>query len=269
MGYLLSALLIATPLFISSCTVKEDRLLCPCYTSVNLSEFIESGHKTALVTVLSGDKSVSEEIDLLKYEDVEYEIPLPKGTNRISVISGLKHSHVREDSLVTPYGSSSDALWVYNEKFICKDDSYKIKAIPHKNFCMMTLIVVGLLPGNDYDFSFRVRAKCNALDLYDSEALYGDFCGFATQSYTDGLFTICLPRQKNNTLLLEICENTSGEEYEIVHSLNLGSRLNSIGYDWSRDDLMDVNVTIDYVSLDLSVEMINWDRDDNYIDVEI
>lgn len=269
MGHLLSALLVAAPLVIVSCTVKENRQLCPCYTSVDVGEFIESGHKNALVTVMSDSKSISEEINLLEYKDKPYVIPLPKGANKLSLISGMNYTHIREDSLVTPYGLSSDALWVYNEKFICKDDSYNISAVPYKNFCKMTIIVVGLVPGENYDFSFRLRAKCNALDIYDSEALEGDFCGFAIQSNTDGLFTICLPRQKSNSILLEICRSISDEEYETVHTINLNSKLTSVGYDWSKADLMDVHITVDYTSLDVSLEMINWDKDNNYIDVEI
>lgn len=269
MGHLLSALLMAVPLFICSCTVKEDRMLCPCYTYVDLSKYIDLGHKKALMTVMSGAQSVSEEIDLLDYEDSPYEIALPKGTNRISVISGMKNSRVREDSLVTPYGFSSDALWVYNEKFICVDDTYHIEAVPYKNYCMMTIIVVGLLPGQDYDFSFRVIAACNALNLFDSEALDGKFCGLATKSDTEGLFTICLPRQKSNELLLEICRKTSDDEIETVHCIRLNDKLNSEGYDWSRKDLQDVNVIVDYSSFELTLDVVNWTNDDNYIDVEI
>ncbi len=269
LGRLLSALLVVAPLFACSCTVKEDRSLCPCYTFVDLTHYINSGHKTALVTVRSGSETCSEEIELINYEDRPYELALPKGTNHISVISGLKNTHIKSDSLVTPYGLESDALWVYNEKFVCNDDQYNLTAVPRKNFCKMTIIVVGLTPGQEYDFSFRVKADCNAIDLYDSEALEGEFYGPATQSGTLGLFSVCLPRQKSSNLLMDICDHSNEEVVEAVHTIDVGSRLSQEGYDWTRADLLDVNVTVDYSSMDASIEIVRWIDDDKYIDVEI
>ena len=268
-GHLLSVLLMVAPLLLCSCTVKEDRAVCPCYTFVDLSSYIDSGHKTAIVTVRSASQSYSEEIDLHNYEDSPYELALPRGTNHISVVSGLKNTHIKSDSLVTPYGLASDALWVYNEKFICEGDEHNLTAVPRKNFCKLTIIVIGLMPGQDYDFSFRVKADCNALDLYDSKALEGEFYGAATSSGMLGLFSICLPRQKNNSLLLDICDHSVDEAMEAVHTIDLGGMLTEDGYDWTRADLLDVNVTVDYSSMNASIEIVKWIDDDKYIDVEI
>lgn len=255
---------------ICGCTVKEDRRDCPCYTLVNVDEFIASGFSRAMVS-FSTDRLINrEEINLAQYEGTGYEQALPRMSNRIAVVAGLYNSRISGDTLYVRKGLEADPVWLYTDKIICNDDGIVVAAVPRKQYCRLNIVVLGLKPWESFPYSFRVRSECNAINLYSCRPAEGEYCALAEHSPA-GVCSVIIPRQAESNLLLDIFNSRDGSSLDgdAVFTLDLGARFRAEGYDWERIDLQDATVTIDYASLDMHLKIADWDADDVYLDQKI
>jgi hypothetical protein len=261
----LAVLLIVT-LLSPACSVKENRTACPCYTSVDVDDFILAGFAEATVSFSADHLLRREMISLQEYEDIGYMIALDRRSNRAAVIAGLDNSVVRGDSLMTPYGLEADPIWLYSEKFYCDGDEHWINARPHKQYCRLEIVVTGLSPGDIYDCCFRVKAESCGLDLYGRQALEGEYCALAERSST-GDFTVRIPRQLENRLSLELLH--IGNPDEPLFTIELDRKLEAAGYDWTREDLRDISVEVDYAGTEVNLKILDWDSDDVFKQITI
>ncbi len=260
------AVLLLVSLFSPSCSVKESRSACPCYTSVAVDDFILAGFAEATVS-FSADRLLRREtISLQEYEDVGYMIALDRRSNRAAVIAGLDKCIVRGDSLITPYGLEADPIWLFSEKFYCEGDELVINARPHKQYCRLEIVVTGLSPGDRYDCSFRVKAESCGLDLYGRQALEGEYCAWAQRSST-GDFFVRIPRQAENRLSLELLRTDAPDAP--LFTIELDRKLEAAGYDWTREDLRDISLEVDYSGTEVKLKIIDWDSDDVFKEITI
>lgn len=255
----------AVPAFFS-CSVKESRTACPCYTSVAVEDFLLAGFSEAMVSFSADRLLFREKIALAEYEDGGYVVALDRKTNRAAVIAGMDKSVVKGDSLFTSYGLETDPIWLYSEKFVCDDDDYLIDARPHKQYCLMEIALTGISPSDACDCIFRVKAGSCGLDLYARRPLEGDYCAVARRNST-GNYSLRIPRQAENALLLELFFPGGGDTP--VFTMNLGEEFGKAGYDWTREDLRDAAVEVDYSRATIRLSIQDWNRDDIFKDIKI
>lgn len=244
-----------------ACSVKEERSGCPCYAEVDVGGFISAGFSKALLFFSAGEPLLEEEINLHEYEDEAYVTTLERRTNRAAVVAGVEKSRIKDGILSVPSGLEADPIWAFGETFFCGDDAYFIKAAPHKQYCNMEISVEGLDAAGLYEFSFRVVADCNGLDLYDRTAVEGEYSCFARRSAT-GAFNVRIPRQSTGRILLEIYRDSSPEEQGPVFVTEVGSEILKNGYDWGREDLLDVSVGLDYSAAEVTIKIKDWIYDE-------
>lgn len=251
---------------LTACSVKEDRTACPCYTSVQVGEYIEAGFSSAMLSFSSDRLVRRENISLAEHEDVAYVASLERRTHRASLVAGLDRMLIRSDSLLVPLGHDSDPLWLYSEKFYCAEDEYTIQARPHKQYCRLEIELEGLSSEDKTMCSFRVMAEACGLDLYSRSPLEGAFRADAVRGL-DGRFSLLLPRQGDGGILLEVSGGAAGAADPFV--VDVSSRLKAAGYDWTLEDLKDVSITVDYAKADISIKILDWNPDDIFKDVTI
>lgn len=254
-----------------SCSVKENRLDCPCYVNVNVDDYLTSGFDRALLSFSSGGLIDREEVDLSTYEGVGYEQAMPRRLGYVAVAAGLSKTMVKSDTLLTPYGLEADPLWLFCEEFLLSDDEYHIESVARKQYCRLVIGVKGLASGESYDYSFVVKGNCNAMDMYSATAIEGDYCAEATRNET-GIFSVRIPRQKKSELLLEVIEKkvlSSSEERNVKFTVDLGAIFTASGYNWERKDLLDAEVSIDYANAQVSFRVEDWKSDDVFGDIKI
>ncbi len=257
--------LLAVPAFFS-CSVKESRTACPCYTSVAVDDFILAGFSEATVSFSAEELLLREKIALAEYEDEGYMIALSRKANRAAVIAGMDKSVVKGDSLFTSYGLETDPIWLYSEKFVCDDDDHLINARPYKQYCRLRIVLTGLSSSDECDCLFRIRASSCGLDIYGRRPLEGDYCAVARRD-SDGNYILRIPRQAENRLQLELFLPDGGESP--VFSMDLGEAFGKSGYDWTREDLRDASVEVDYARATFSLSIMDWDRNDIFKDIKI
>lgn len=257
-------------LFSVACSIKEDRSACPCYIYVVVDDFIEAGLDEALVAFSAGGNMDSEQLDLKQYAGSAYKRTLPRTEAKVAAVAGMVNTVLEGDHLVVPYGNEADSLWLYNEIFFCDGDEYRIRAVPGKEFCTLTLIVSGLEEDLAPESTFRVTAACSAIDIFSRTPRAGAYSSIASRN-EDGNYVVRIPRQSGYEILLEISvpQPEAGENADLFYSMDIGKKFMEAGYDWDRKDLLDVSAVVNFNEIDIELSIEEWVPDDSYDDVEI
>ena len=149
----------------------------------------------------------SEDVDIRQYEAVGLDVPAPRGIIYMSAAFGHESFSCNGDSLVVKEGAEISPLFLWADKVLCHDDLYYAEADPRKQYCKMNIVVVGLNPGEDFEYALRLKADCNAISLYGADALEGNYTVIAKNKNASG-YEVLVPRQRENNIVLSILVKT-------------------------------------------------------------
>ena len=153
-------------------------------------------------------------------------------------------------------GTECSPLFAWAEKVIAEGDLYYTEVSPHKQYSVMNIIVVGLLPGEDFTYDIRVKANCNALKLYELSPVEGAYTLVAKHKNASG-YEVRIPRQLRNEIVLELLDPSQDSNVP-VSVIDVGKALESKGFDWEKTDLDDMNVVVDFTRMQAFVEVVDW-----------
>ena len=294
MNRLLFVMWMAGMLFLSSCSIKEDRDGCPCWMTVDLSDVAESRWKSpevqssidyqSVAKSLKSRSNVAENI-LLRLrgnsdEDaVEYEYQM---TEAVRADAGTMEYEV-------PRGSVGVSAVALGRDFSTPLRSARNDRLQSGNYGDEIRIPVGEQMDSLYGFFRMFYTRCESV-LCDVE-LHKEFC---TVSFTlddegyispydleirgnvagvsawdlmplegdfrfapspeDGMYRVRVPRQVDNSLELVMLEDS-----EIVDRLPLGEYIARSGYDWAAEDLADVHIALDMEKQQVMITVSGWD----------
>ena len=259
----------AACLLVCSCSIKEDRTPCPCYLVLDLDPLIEAGdYRESLVSVSSDMLISQEKIELAPYEDIGYEVKVPRRTIRMSVAAGVQSASWHGDTLRCEENAEADALYAWSHAQVCDDDMVYLSPKLHKQYCLVGFNILGYDDG-EYEYALRLRADCNALRLYDLKPVEGNYSATVRLS-NSGSYSVRVPRQADNRLRLDILmpdrRGVYGDD-DLVSTFDIGAEMAALGYDWTKEDLDDVVVTVDMVQANISVEIHEWNRSDIVVEL--
>ena len=248
-------------LFLSSCSIKEDRDGCPCWMTVEMPG--QAGHDGEKVghdgrsPVGAGDDGTvvlrlrgNSDEDAVDYEyqvteavrvDVgalEYEVP--RGSVGVSAVAfsneipgragydGLKAGYdggsagYDGDEIRVPVGEQMDSLYGFFKMYHTRCESVLCDVELHKEFCTVSFTL-----GEDgYSSPYRIEVWGNVagVSAWDLMPLEGDF-RFAP-SPEDGVYRVRVPRQHDASLELVMLEIPDQVGYDgervVVDRLPLG-----------------------------------------------
>ena len=287
-------------LFLSSCSIKEDRDGCPCWMMVEMPG--QAGHDGEKVgqngrsSVGAGDDGCvvlrlrgNSDEDAVDYAykvteavraDVgalEYEVP--RGSVGVSVIEmpdrvghdGIvgydgKSAGYDGDEIRVPVGEQMDSLYGFFKMYHTRCESVLCDVELHKEFCTVSFTL-----GEDgYTSPYRIEVWGNVagVSAWDLMPVLGEFRYAPMQE--NGVYQVRVPRQVDNSLelvMLEIPDQVGydGERAEndgervVVDRLPLGEYIARSGYDWTAEDLADVNVALDLEMQQVTITVSGWD----------
>ena len=295
-------------LFLSSCSIKEDRDGCPCWMTVEMPG--QAGHDGEKVgqdgrfPVGAGDDGTvvlrlrgNSDEDAVDYEyqvteavrvDVgalEYEVP--RGSVGVSAVAfgneipgragydGLKAGYDGEragydgDEIRVPVGEQMDSLYGFFKMYHTRCESVLCDVELHKEFCTVSFTL-----GEDgYSSPYRIEVWGNVagVSAWDLIPVKGDFRYAPVQK--NGVYQVRVPRQEDNSLELVMVEMPdqvghdgrspvgAGDDGErtVVDRLPLGEYIARSGYDWTAEDLADVNVALDLEMQQVMITVSGWD----------
>lgn len=256
--------LIFPGLSVISCSIKDSRLDCPCYVNVNVDAFCSlNGADAALVSVMSGSPVTKENISLMDYAGTGYDVVVDRKTNSFSCVIGNEGMICTGDSIICPANGEWGRIYADAKSVFCDADDRYVELVPHKDFCTVTFVLVGVDSVEDYPFDIRVRANSNGMRVKDRKPVEGKYVAYAAANGSGTTLSVRLPRQSDTETVMDFMNRRQDRIYSVddrVKTILLGKIMEAGGYNWEKDDLEDLSVTIDYVRASVSVRIDEWEE---------
>ena len=290
MNRLLFVMWMAGMLFLSSCSIKEDRDGCPCWMTVEMPgqagydgekvgqdgrSPVGAGDDRCVVLRLRGN---SDE-DAVDYEyqvteavradagTLEYEVPRGSvGVSAVALGNEIPGQAGYDgiigydgDEIRIPVGEQMDSLYGFFKMYHTRCESVLCDVELHKEFCTVSFTLGEEGYSSPYDI--EVWGNVAGVSAWDLMPLDGDF-RFAP-SLENGVYQVRVPRQVDNSLELVMLEIPGQVGYDgervVVDRLPLGEYIARSGYDWTAEDLDDVNVALDLEMQQVMITVSGWD----------
>ena len=233
---------------IASCSIKEDRSECPCVLTVTL-------HETTGKVMISGWSDGRRIInDILKPDDKECtaKYRVPRDRCGISAFRGYEELVLSNDVLLIPEGSQMSCLYACASVIDTDSETAVYKVNFKKNHVKVNLSFrnsdTELCP-----YDIQVRGTVAGIEMKTLSPVRGNFV--CTSETNDGKgYEFVIPRQIDESLSIDLMRGN--EKYDTIA---LGRIIASAGYDWTADELADIDLVIDLPRGEISITVSGWD----------
>ena len=235
-------------LLVMSCSVKEDRDTCPCRLVLDMEGVDTSVVKQAELVVTTSDGFLYRDTLDVRELVEEYVVEIPRGNVSVGVYSGADGSVDDNGWLGIEYGDECPHVHMHSSIIMADAEVVVEEVMMRKNHCIMTIHVQ-----TEKDFPFRLEAK-GCVDGYKpgGKPSEGEFM-YAMTVDANGVCQLALPRQLDDSLLLEVHDDTG-----VRRSFALGEYVAASGYDWKADDLEDLTISLDYALTRIIITVADW-----------
>jgi hypothetical protein len=238
-----------------SCTVKEDRSVCPCILEV----YFTGRDLTKDPVILAGwnDYRVFDETIRMSDCPEVYKRKVPRSMLSFGAVSGLVSSVIDGHTVRIPVGCECDSLYGYCDHVDCMGEKARTTVEFHKQFATVNL---GILHSDlsDEDCTFLVSSGSCGIDMLACRALEGEFW-FEPALIEGNRMHFRLPRQYDGSLSLTVRDRVGND---VVFPL--GRYILAIGYDWNATDLQDIYLTLDINRGKVSVGIADWEMAEEF-----
>ncbi len=237
-------------LCVAACSVKEDRMECPCRLVLDLRDVDTSIIKEADVYVEASQGFVFNEVMDSCYLGNDYVMSVPKGRVNVWAYSGTEEYSPGPEGLKIPYGDDCPEVYMHCSSFDALQESAVEKVSMLKNHAVLT---VHLQSEHSSAYDLAITGNVNG---YDAEGKPSEGGFRYEMSFEDGVGRVVLPRQTDTSLKLEVVD---GDDTFRVFSF--GEYIESSGYDWTRANLEDNTMTLDYALSSVGFRINDWEKE--------
>lgn len=241
-----------------ACSVKEDRVPCPCLLTLefNCPDVPDAEYIGLLVT--SNDELIWRDTVDVDGKRNGYSVSVPQSTLHVRAWMGTEGLDT-EAGLVIPMGEDCPEIYMHDSDIRAVGEYIYETVTLRKNHCVLTLTTEG---EGRIETAMRLRGNIAGYDAV-GRPLGGEFeFPLKEEGMTEG-YRAVLPRQTDASLMLEIDDGKG--DYK---AFALGRYIVSSGYDWSSPDLEDVSITLDYALTEVRLVINGWESVYKY-DIEI
>ena len=255
MDKILRFLLLLLPL--CSCSVKEDRGLCPCELTVRSSELLKT-EGNVLVSVIQDGSVVKQ--GMMSREDFESGncvLTVPRRPSVVTVFTGITDMNTvsgRRLDILSDH--ECDELYSCSGLAELSTDTADCVVTPHKNYARLHLTVLGMPANAD----LRVTGPVKGYDLVSLAPCEGLFLCGPRPDGTAYSWLLRLPRQVDDGLMLEILD----PQGDTVGKIGLGQLIAASGYSFEDEDLLDISVTVYLAQSFALVHISGWESDSEF-----
>lgn len=241
-----------------SCSVKEDRDVCPCLLNLNFEQGTWPSDGTAAVSVFSEEEVFYDECINTSDIYAGMTVAVPRCSMHVRAWAGAQ-GYISEEGIVIPYGSDCPRVYMHDSDVVARGEKYEEDVLMHKNHSVVTIVFDD---GNAEGLALTVIGNVSGYDRY-GRPLEGEFSYRMEEDGQEEFHQVILPRQSDPSLVLKVDGHGDEPRY-----FSLGQYLASSGYDWTSADLEDVTVKLDYALTEISLTIGDWDKEYRY-EVEI
>lgn len=245
-----------------SCSVKEDRTLCPGYLIIR-SDNVSPVGGDALLSVIHENKGIvyrgwipvseiAHGYDLFDMQGVA----CPKGKINVSVLAGVDASDLSGDQASVVYNNvQADSLYAYSVYYDLMEEEAVISDRLRKNFSTITMVMHGLLP--DYGFSVVNQWGGVTVSGLKASERVSTF-GLPKEFLHDGEYQFRISRQGDMSLSLRVYRDVKGET-KLWNTIDLADLMLKAGYDFDANELPDVRIDVDLTTGIVTVQVGDWE----------
>lgn len=244
-----------------SCSVWEDRSLCPCLLSVDLrdADMTHPGihHSEVSVALRSPGILGQERVAVSDFSEFPfYEREVPRRTVTVSAWAGADAMDQDGAFLLVPYGQQCDSLYAHSSEVDCRGEEALATAVLHKQFATLRIDMVSY-GASRYPYSLRVSSGTDGIDASTLIPHEGEFV-FMPEAFgpRGDRFSLRVPRLLDGQILLEIMRDG-----RTLDTLDIGEAILRGGYSWLQEDLDDILLTLDMATLRATLTVLPWDRE--------
>lgn len=242
MRRIVPSVLIALILF-AGCSIKEDRTFCPCY--VTLQAKVDTD--VEVVDWLLKSKSYSGRGKLSGWGGWSETLAVPRGDLSLLAAAGAGDCLRESGEILIPEGFACPPVYLETQELDTRCDDVVSVIHLHKNYSELSIRGVDG-EGLDYELTGDVCGYAQ-----DTRPLEGAFR--ATAERKDGACVCRVPRQLAPSLSLSVL--CSGR---LVQTFRLGEYIERSGYDWTMEDLQDLDIFLDLENSSVEISTSEWRR---------
>ena len=235
-------------LAIVSCSVKEDRDVCPCLLSLDF-RLLEIGDSLELSVYEDSVLYLNSVFASSSIRDGLMQLEVPRGNITLAVSDAISADGA--GNVLIPYGSAFSRQNLYVGRFDTMREDCGDSVILHKNHCILRMSFLGTDMVRPY--TLKILGNVNG-SKWDGSPHTGSFCVELPPS-DEGTPPVCIPRQKDGSLLLDIMDRD-----RTLRSFALGEYILASGYDWNAEDLADLEVCMDFARYRIALKSELWDN---------
>ena len=241
----------------ASCSLKENRDGCPCHLIIGLDNAVGNGNADIFI-FQDGEEVLTDNVVPADYPE-GYRHEAGRRPASVTVIQGLKENIINEGRLVIKNGNDADRLFLYNETLQCGSETVRAVADLHKNWTTLE-ISLAAEEGEDSpagNVRIDISGGICGMDLRNGAPVRGDFQCIARLADSGfAVYAVNLPRQISSEDEILISVSRNGKE---LFSCDISEAISKTGFDWSKPDLDDIRLRLDYISALFDVEIAEWE----------
>lgn len=252
-----SFLFAASLLLAVSCSVKEDRTVCPCWVEVH---FADRSEIIAPVN-LYGFSENNEFNDVFRAElhsDYYLKEVVRDHYHFVSTTGSIRNQRRHDKVMLIEYGCQADSVYWHHDEVSAVDEEAKITVDFTKQFATVFLDI-HKEEGDMTKYSFFAESNVCGFDIITGEPVQGAFSCQPSVVPGGTVSSFRLPRQIDSSLSLKIVYD-DGEGHAASSVYPLGEYISTLGYDWNTPDLGDLYISIDIVGGRINIGVSDWEH---------
>ena len=241
----------------ASCSLKENRDGCPCHLIIGLDNAVGNGNADIFI-FQDGEEVLTDNVVPADYPE-GYRHEAGRRPASVTVIQGLKENIINEGRLVIKNGNDADRLFLYNETLQCGSETVMAAADLHKNWTTLEISLAAEAGEDSPAGNVRINISGGicGMDLRNGAPVRGDFQCIARLADSGfAVYAVNLPRQISSEDEILIAVSRNGKE---LFTCDISEAISRTGFDWSKPDLDDIRLRLDYISALFDVEIAEWE----------
>ena len=241
----------------ASCSLKEDRDGCPCHLIIGLDNTVGNGNADIFI-FQDGEEVLTDNVIPADYPE-GYRYEAGRRPASVTVIQGQKENIINGGRLVIKNGNDADRLFLYNETLQCGSETVRAVADLHKNWTTLEISLAAEAGEDSPAGNVRIDISGGicGMDLRNGAPVRGDFQCIARLADSGfAVYAVNLPRQISSEDEILIAVSRNGKE---LFSCDISEAISRTGFDWSKPDLDDIRLRLDYISALFDVEIAEWE----------
>lgn len=241
----------------ASCSLKEDRDGCPCHLIIGLDNAVGNGNADIFI-FQDGEEVLADNVVPADYPE-GYRCEVRRRPASATVIQGLEESVLNGGRLVIRDGNDADRLFLYNETLQCGSETVMAAADLHKNWTTLEISLAAEAGEDSPAGNVRIDISGGicGMDLRNGAPVRGDFQCIARLADSGfAVYAVNLPRQISSEDEILIAVSRNGKE---LFTCDISEAISRTGFDWSKPDLDDIRLRLDYISALFDVEIAEWE----------